>query len=101
MSGEEQGTVVGGDDAADRVWHAWRRGERPEAESVLADGGGAAPEVVAAVLKVDQQERWRIGQMVSAESYLERFPRIKADPECVADLIHGEFLLRERLGETP
>jgi WD40 repeat protein len=36
-----------------------------------------------------------------AESYLERYPAVRADPDAAVDLVYNEFLLREQLGERP
>ncbi len=55
----------------------------------------------AAVLRVDQRERWRVGQRVPVEDYLRRLPGEPPDPEQALDLIYNEFLVRERLGEQP
>jgi hypothetical protein len=37
---------------------------------------------------------------VPAESYLERYPALRADLDAAGDLVYNEFLLREQLGET-
>src|SRR5690242_166512 len=53
------------------------------------------------LLMADQQERWARGDHVLVESYLDKWPRIRADQEKALDLIYHEFLLREQHGETP
>src|SRR5262249_21555243 len=50
---------------------------------------------------VDQAERFRLGQGVPAETYLESFPTVRDDPEQAVDLVFGEYLLREELGQQP
>ncbi len=60
-----------------------------------------APAELAALLRVDQRQRWQAGQRVPAEDYLRRHPELCSDPEAVLDLIYHEFLLRERAGERP
>jgi WD40 repeat protein/serine/threonine protein kinase len=52
-------------------------------------------------LYLDQRERWRNGDRVLAEDYLERHPPFRADPERAVDVIYNEILVREELGETP
>src|SRR5262249_5205670 len=51
------------------------------------------------VLRVDQQERWLRGERVRTEDYLRRCPALSE--EYALDLVYSEFLLRERLGESP
>jgi WD40 repeat protein len=67
----------------------------------LAEAGPLPPAEVAAVLRVDQRQRWQAGERVPSEDYLRRYPAVAADPESALDLIYGEFLLREGLGERP
>jgi serine/threonine-protein kinase len=79
----------------------WQRGERPDVWIYLAEVGPLAPDQGAAVLAVDQQERWLVGERVAAEVYLEKCPELRASPEAALELVYGEFALRERLGERP
>jgi WD40 repeat protein len=53
------------------------------------------------VLRVDQQERWRVGERVSAEEYLQGCFFLHGSAEHALDVVLSEFLLRERLGEAP
>ncbi len=86
---------------AELLWQLWRAGQRPEAARFLTQVGPLPPAQVAAVLRVDQRERWQAGERILAETYLQQHPQVRADPEAVLDLIFNEFLLRERLGERP
>jgi predicted Ser/Thr protein kinase len=52
-------------------------------------------------LRLDQQARWRTGDRVSVETYLERHPALRADPEALIDLIYSEFAQRVLNGEQP
>jgi WD40 repeat protein/tRNA A-37 threonylcarbamoyl transferase component Bud32 len=61
---------------------------------------GSAADLAAAAL-ADLTERWRRGERVWAEAYLERLPALRSSTECVLDLIYGEILVREELGEAP
>src|SRR5207245_10359445 len=79
----------------------WRQGERPDVQHFLAQAGSLTPTQVAAVLLVDQSQRWRSGERLEAERYLPLYPAFRADPEYAVELIYGEYLLREQLGEAP
>jgi tetratricopeptide (TPR) repeat protein len=56
---------------------------------------------LAAVLRVDQRERWQTGERVLAESYLQKYPALRSDPDSAVDLVYNEFRLREQQGEQP
>ena len=53
------------------------------------------------MLRVDQSRRWERGERPGAEDYLRQYPRVADDEGTALDLIHNEFLLRERRGERP
>ena len=86
-------------DPARRLWDLWRRGERPSVEDFVVRADLRDPGRIAAVLRVDQLERFRIGQWVRVETYLAAFPAVRDDPEQAVDLIFAECLLREEGGE--
>jgi hypothetical protein len=88
-------------DASERLWQLWRGGQSPDLDAFLAAAGPLAPAELAAVLRGDQAERWRAGRRMPAEDYLHGYPHLRDDPDAILDLIHCEFLLRERLGEPP
>jgi len=79
----------------------WRQGQRPDVHQLLAAAGDLAPAKVAAVLAVDQRERWRDGERPPAEGYLQPYPALGGDVELALELVYGEFWLREELGEVP
>src|SRR5262249_5814945 len=54
-----------------------------------------------AVLRVDQRERWLAGEQVHAETYLREFFPLQGSAEHALDVVYGEYLLREELGEGP
>jgi WD40 repeat protein len=87
--------------AAERLAALWQQGERPDVDVFLAKVGPLPPSELAAVLRIDQRQRWQAGERVPAEDYLRRHPAVAAGVEAVVDLVYGEFLLRERLGERP
>ncbi len=52
-------------------------------------------------LRAEERRRWLAGDRVCAEDLLERNPRLLADTERALELVYGEVLLREELGEAP
>jgi serine/threonine-protein kinase len=88
------------EDAARRLWRLWQQGRRPDLAEFLAGAGPLGPLDLAAVLRVDQRQRWLLGQRLSAEHYLAAFPAVAADGEAALDVAYAEFLLRRELGEA-
>jgi serine/threonine-protein kinase len=88
-------------DAAERLWRLWQQGGRPDLDAFLAGAGPLPRAERAAVLRVDQRQRWQADERIPAECYLRKYRDVRADPETAIDLIFNEFLLRERLGERP
>jgi serine/threonine protein kinase len=81
--------------------HLWRQGQRPDVHDFLARVGTLSLAQLAAVLAVDQRERWQSGERILAEAYLKPYPALQADIEKALELVYGEFLLREERGESP
>ncbi len=94
-----QQTQVG--DLAGELLRRWAEGDAPDVDAFLARAGALPPSVLAAVLRVDQRQRWQFGQRLPAEEYFARYPALSADPEAALDLIFNEFRLRERGGSPP
>jgi WD40 repeat protein/tRNA A-37 threonylcarbamoyl transferase component Bud32 len=59
----------------------------------------AAEPLLAAVL-LDQCRRWRQGERVLVEAYLEQQPALRADADTLLDLLYNEVLLRQQRGEV-
>jgi serine/threonine-protein kinase len=93
--------AAGDDEIARRLWGLWQDGQRPRVEEFLAAAGVTDAAVFLAVLRVDQSERFRMGEWVKAETYLAAFPAVRDDPELTVDLVFAEFLLREEAGQAP
>jgi tetratricopeptide (TPR) repeat protein len=87
-------------DTPRRLWGLWKAGEQPELAEFLAAAGPLGPLEVAAIIRVDQLQRWRIGQRLTAEHYLGAFPAVAADEEAALDVIYAEFVLRQGQGEA-
>ena len=84
-----------------RLWELWRQGLRPDVRIFLREAGELTPSQLAAVLRIDQRERWWLGQRAPAMAYLHDHPALEAEPEAAIEVIYSEFLLREELGESP
>jgi tetratricopeptide (TPR) repeat protein len=100
-SNDVSGTVAPPPTPAQRLWQLWRQGQRPDVRAFLAPAGELTAEQVAAALLVDQRERWRNGERVPAEAYLDLYPHRRDDFEFGLELVYGEYLLREECGESP
>src|SRR5262245_30150138 len=87
--------------AAERLRQLWAAGRHPDVDAFLAGAGPLAGAALAAVLRVDQRQRWQAGERVPAEDYLRRHPDLVRSAEAAVDLIYAEFLLREQRGEQP
>ncbi len=53
-----------------------------------------------AELFADQSRRWRQGERLAVEVYLEQWPSLRQSPSMVMDLICNEIILRGEQGET-
>src|SRR5690349_14263225 len=81
--------------ADQQFWNLWRQGQPPELGSFLSARPDLSPEQAAAVIAIDQYERWRTGQRVAAEDYLSFLPQGADHDQAACDVIYGEYLLRE------
>ena len=53
------------------------------------------------LLCTDQVDRWRAGERIPAEAYLVLHPTLRGGSEAAFELIYGEYLVRESLGDAP
>jgi serine/threonine protein kinase len=84
-----------------QFWLLWRQGKRPDLDQFLSKRPELSPSQVASVVSIDQYERWRAGQRIPAEDYLRLLPAGADTDQAACDVIYGEYLLREQLGESP
>jgi WD40 repeat protein len=84
-----------------QYWQLWRQGQRPDLRGFLAGRPGLSPAEVASVIAIDQYERWLAGDRVPAEQYLTLLPPAPGLEQASCDIVYGEYLLREQLGEHP
>ncbi len=94
-------SVTGSESPAQLLARLWDSGQRPDVHLILAAVTGLTPVVIAEALAIDQWRRWNAGERVPVEDYLSRYPSLEAEPEQALELIYGEFLVRQELGETP
>jgi serine/threonine protein kinase len=78
----------------------WRQGQHPDVRSFLAKLVELTPGQIVAVLLIDQEQRWRAGEQISAEEYLEMHPALSAAWADAFELVEAEFRMRQELGET-
>lgn len=86
---------------AQRLRCLWRDRQPPYLQAFLTEAGELETPQVLVLLRIDQRERWLSGERVPLETYLELYPALRDDPDHFLDLVYGEFLLREQLGERP
>src|SRR4051812_6691065 len=84
--------------AANHLSLLWRQG--PDLAAFLQQVGPLSPLDLAAVLCVDQRQRWRNGQHILAEHYFQAYPAVAQDEDAAIDIIFSEYLLRQELGEV-
>jgi serine/threonine-protein kinase len=92
---------LGGHPLVEALEQLWQEGEQPDPFAFLRSAGPCPPAVVAAVLGLDQCQRWHAGERLPAEEYLRRCPDLAADPDAALELVYGEFLARQAVGERP
>ena len=83
-----------------QFWQLWRQGQRPDLRLFLAGHPGLSASEVASLISIDQYERWMIGQRVPVMEYLALLPGDGAT-QAMCDVVYGEYLLREQMGESP
>lgn len=83
---------------------AWFQGDRPGIEYYLEGSGGERRALLAELVQLDLEFRWKAGEPVRAEFYLNHFLELQLDRAAVAELILSEYRLRRRrepeLGEA-
>jgi serine/threonine protein kinase/tetratricopeptide (TPR) repeat protein len=86
---------------AARLRQGWRQGQRPSLAELLAEQAPVSPAELAALVRVDQHERWRVGERPLVEDYLRQHPALAEDEELALGALYGELLIRQELGEEP
>ncbi len=87
--------------ADQQYWQLWRQGQRPDLRAFLAARPTLSAVEAAAVIAIDQYERWLGGERVRAEDYLPLLPAGPDLDQAGCDIVYGEYLLCEQMGEAP
>jgi serine/threonine-protein kinase len=82
-------------------WKRWRGGQGSSLTEALSQADALTAKPLVVLLTAAQFERWKSGDRVSAETFFERYPVLLSDHEAACDLVYGEYLVRELLGESP
>src|SRR5690348_4815454 len=80
---------------AARLRQGWRHGQRPSLAELLAEQAPVSPAELAALVRVDQYERWRVGERPLVEDYLRQHPALAEDEELALGALYGELLIRQ------
>jgi serine/threonine protein kinase/WD40 repeat protein len=80
---------------------AWQQGHEPALDTFVAGLSRVSPAELAALIRIDLDERWRRNDPQRPEDYLLRFSAVAADAELAVDVIYAEYLAREQSGARP
>jgi WD40 repeat protein/serine/threonine protein kinase len=89
------------EDPAGRLARLWAEGRRPDLDAFLGRAGELTADDLAAVVQVDQRQRWLAGERLPAEAYLRRYPALGREAEAAVEVVYHEYLWREQQGEAP
>ncbi|HWE36487.1 MAG TPA: protein kinase [Isosphaeraceae bacterium] len=89
------------DELADGTIPPAQGGRRGDRSTRIDRGDGDDGADLADRLCADQLVRWRAGERVPVEAYVAEFPALRDDDEALFELVYGEYLVRESLGEPP
>lgn len=91
-------TSLSGDWAV-QLEQLWLKGGQPDLAEFLERCGQLSVAQVAAIVRVDQWQRWHTDTPVRVETYLHCFPALASDATIAVDLVCSEYLLQVRLGQ--
>ncbi|MCI0641317.1 MAG: bifunctional serine/threonine-protein kinase/formylglycine-generating enzyme family protein [Gemmataceae bacterium] len=88
-------------DAANSLEEAWKKGDTVDLAQYLPPSGVATrTTILQELIKTDLECRWRRGQRVGLDYYLEKFPAELGTTQTVpASLIHEEYRVRKNFGD--
>lgn len=78
----------------------WRSQSPPNLREFVAAHGPMSDRELATLVRADQHNRWRSGNRLPAEWYLQHFPRLGQVSDLAVDVVYAEFLLEERYQGT-
>jgi serine/threonine protein kinase len=89
-------------DLMDRFRAAWRESGKAEVGMfVPLPGDPLRRAALISLVKVDLEMRWRHGQSVTLENYLETFPDLAPDGDWPVGLLYEEYRVRQQYGDYP
>jgi tetratricopeptide (TPR) repeat protein len=80
---------------------SYRSATPMDLRALLADRSEISEDDLVAWFCRDQVRRWRAGERVPAETYLRLHTKLTTQSPLAFDVIYGEYMLRESLGERP
>jgi WD40 repeat protein/tRNA A-37 threonylcarbamoyl transferase component Bud32 len=86
---------------ASELEKAWALGTGPDLAPFLDRFADLSPRDILDAARIDQRWRWKRGEESLSETYLIRFPGLRDHSELALELIYGEFVLREEMGDGP
>lgn len=87
--------------AADQYRALWSIDKAPPLSEFLNRFSNLSLDGLLDVVEIDRAERWRRGDRVNAEHYLDAFSQLHDDEEAALVVIYGEYFLRKERGEKP
>jgi serine/threonine protein kinase/formylglycine-generating enzyme required for sulfatase activity len=86
----------------DEYGRAWREGGSVALEPFLPPPGDRLRAVyLREFIKTDLEFHWRAGRPICLEVYLNNFPELNSEPECLPTLLAEEFRVRQQHGDRP
>src|SRR4051794_36992146 len=80
---------------ADALEEAWKKGQSVDIGKFLPPAGAQRSTILLELIKTDLECRWRHGQPVVLDYYLEKFPGdLGSSPQLPASLIYEEYRVR-------
>ena len=89
------------DENSDVTFRSGSLADDPRLRVDLLDHQAATTERLIERIAADQMRRYRQGQCAPIETYLALRPSLAEDDAALFELVYGEYVLRESLGETP
>src|SRR5262245_8269074 len=74
-----------------RFEDAWQKEAPPALEAYLPDDAGLRTSALVELIQTDLQHRLKAGEPARVETYLERYPELKADRDKVLALLAAEY----------
>src|SRR5262249_29183284 len=80
---------------------AWKDETDSLLRQIQGHGQSLTPSELLPLLSFHQRSRWQAGARIPAEAYLGLLSQLPNGNDCAFELVYGEFLLRQELGEQP